>query len=218
MATTYTTNYHLGKQTDHGDKFDMDVITDDMDIIDAQMKANSDIANAYYPQIVEGEYIDHSDIAFFREGVMTGTFNLIDLGIRLTDAAANQPGVLRAYTIETYDSSSQGQAMQMLELPAEGRVFVRYGTIFVQWYSWKELTEIYDIYENSTITNSDLNTFYHGTRAGLLDTAITGASSDIYGIVRAYQMGTLEYMQIAEAVDGTRRTRYQSGTNWSAWA
>lgn len=40
MSTTYTTNYHLGKQTDSSDNFDMSVITDNMDIIDAQMKSN----------------------------------------------------------------------------------------------------------------------------------------------------------------------------------
>lgn len=40
MSTTYTTNYHLGKQTDTSDNFDMSVITDNMDIIDTQMKSN----------------------------------------------------------------------------------------------------------------------------------------------------------------------------------
>lgn len=40
MATTYTTNYHLGMQTDTSDKFDMSVITDNMLIIDNQMKQN----------------------------------------------------------------------------------------------------------------------------------------------------------------------------------
>lgn len=42
MSTTYTTNYHLGKQTDINDNFNMTVITDNMDIIDGQMKANAD--------------------------------------------------------------------------------------------------------------------------------------------------------------------------------
>jgi hypothetical protein len=47
MATTYTENYHLGKQENHADKFRMDVITANMDIIDAQMKKNEDeIASA----------------------------------------------------------------------------------------------------------------------------------------------------------------------------
>lgn len=34
MATEYTPNINLGKQTDHSDKFDMTVITDNMDILD----------------------------------------------------------------------------------------------------------------------------------------------------------------------------------------
>lgn len=42
MATTYTENFHLGKQENHADKFSMDVITSNMDIIDAQMKENAD--------------------------------------------------------------------------------------------------------------------------------------------------------------------------------
>lgn len=42
MATTYTENYHLGKQENHADKFRMDVITANMDIIDEQIKKNED--------------------------------------------------------------------------------------------------------------------------------------------------------------------------------
>ena len=42
MATTYTPNYHLGKQTDPNDNFDMSVITANMDTIDSQMKTNAD--------------------------------------------------------------------------------------------------------------------------------------------------------------------------------
>ena len=45
MATTYTTNYHLGKQTDHADKFDMSVITDNADKIDTALKENADAIN-----------------------------------------------------------------------------------------------------------------------------------------------------------------------------
>lgn len=44
MATTYTTNYNLGKQENHADKFDMDVITDNADKIDAALaELQSDI-------------------------------------------------------------------------------------------------------------------------------------------------------------------------------
>ena len=37
MSTSYTEYYNLGKQTDHADKFDMDVITDNADKIDAAL-------------------------------------------------------------------------------------------------------------------------------------------------------------------------------------
>ena len=46
MATTYTPNYHLGKQEDRSDKFLMSVITENMDIIDEQLKATDDKATA----------------------------------------------------------------------------------------------------------------------------------------------------------------------------
>lgn len=46
MATTYTLNYHLGKQEDRSDKFVMKIITDNMDIIDEQLKATDDKATA----------------------------------------------------------------------------------------------------------------------------------------------------------------------------
>lgn len=45
MSTTYTTNYHLGKQTDTSDNFDMSVITDNMDIIDTQLNNNKTEVN-----------------------------------------------------------------------------------------------------------------------------------------------------------------------------
>lgn len=42
MSTSYTTNYHLGKQLNHSDYFDMKVITDNMDTIDSALKTNAD--------------------------------------------------------------------------------------------------------------------------------------------------------------------------------
>ena len=47
MATTYTTNYNLGKQENHADKFDMDVITDNADKIDAALTAKADKSTTY---------------------------------------------------------------------------------------------------------------------------------------------------------------------------
>jgi hypothetical protein len=121
MATTYTPNYNLGKQEDYSDKFDMSVITDDMDIIDAQMKANADAAAAVTPTV-----------------------------------------------------------------------------------------------ESSTIDNTALASFYSGIKAGELAAEITGSSAE-YGIVRAYMLSETESMQIAEAVDGTRKTRYYTSSAWSSW-
>lgn len=48
MATTYTPNYNLGKQEDHADKFSMNVITDNMDIIDGVMKELADKIKSVY--------------------------------------------------------------------------------------------------------------------------------------------------------------------------
>jgi len=47
MSTTYTPNYNLGKQEDHADKFDMSVITDNMDKLDTALHEQAeDIAEA----------------------------------------------------------------------------------------------------------------------------------------------------------------------------
>lgn len=45
MSITYTENYHLGMQEDHADKFNMNVITGNMEIIDQVLsnKADADI-------------------------------------------------------------------------------------------------------------------------------------------------------------------------------
>ena len=50
MAITYTENYHLGKQEDHTDKFDMDVITENADKIDealSGMQSDLDAKGTY---------------------------------------------------------------------------------------------------------------------------------------------------------------------------
>lgn len=64
MSTSYTEYYNLGKQTDHADKFDMDVITDNADKIDAALHeqavgistvtANEAIDRAALVQLVDG--------------------------------------------------------------------------------------------------------------------------------------------------------------------
>lgn len=46
MATTYTENYHLGKQNNINDLFQMSVITGNMDIIDSLIKSANDAISA----------------------------------------------------------------------------------------------------------------------------------------------------------------------------
>jgi hypothetical protein len=73
MSTTYTTNYHLGKQTDTSDTFDMSVITDNMDIIDTQMKSN------------ENNIITTARIAEDAETKSNTALNVINYGPQKTD-------------------------------------------------------------------------------------------------------------------------------------
>lgn len=47
MGTTYTENYNLGMQKDHSDKFDMNVITDNMEILDSVLAEKVDKAEGY---------------------------------------------------------------------------------------------------------------------------------------------------------------------------
>ena len=49
MATTYTPNYNLGKQTNANDTFDMSVITDNMDKIDTAMNDNKTNISSLLP-------------------------------------------------------------------------------------------------------------------------------------------------------------------------
>ena len=69
-----------------------------------------------------------------------------------------------------------------------------------------------------TIDNAYLATMLEGIVAGELDTEITGGASAMNGIVRAYKTSSTDSIQIAEAIDGTRKTRYYTSSTWSSWA
>ena len=69
----------------------------------------------------------------------------------------------------------------------------------------------------STIDNTALASFFEGTMTGELAAEITGSSA-LAGVVRAYKTSSTDSIQIAEAIDGTRKTRYYSSSTWSAWA
>lgn len=89
MATTYTSNYHLGKQTDKADKFNMTVITDNMDIIDAALADKEDKPEAATAQI------SNTTLEEFFSGTMTG-----ELAAEITGSSAAY-GIVRAYTLDT---------------------------------------------------------------------------------------------------------------------
>lgn len=122
MATTYTPNYNLGKQEDYSDKFDMSVITDDMDIIDTQMKANADAAAAVTPK-VKSTAIDNAALALVFNGTVTGS-----IATEITGGSAATYGVVRAYMVSDTD------AMQICET-IDGSRLTRYYTSNA-WGSW----------------------------------------------------------------------------------
>lgn len=69
----------------------------------------------------------------------------------------------------------------------------------------------------ATIDNTALADFFEGTIAGELAAEITGSSA-LAGVVRAYKTSSTDSIQIAEAIDGTRVTRYYTSSTWSSWA
>lgn len=82
----------------------------------------------------------------------------------------------------------------------------------------QEIQEYVPVISSTTIDNTALATVFTGTICGLLDTAITGESTAIYGIVRAYTVDTDTAMQIAEDFNGGRHYRTYTSSTWSAWA
>ena len=70
---------------------------------------------------------------------------------------------------------------------------------------------------SQTIDNTYLATMLEGTVAGELAAEITGGSAAA-GVVRAYKTSSTDSIQIAEAIDGTRKTRYYTSSAWSSWA
>lgn len=69
----------------------------------------------------------------------------------------------------------------------------------------------------ATIDNTVLADYFSGTLTGELAAEITGSTAQA-GIVRAYMTGSTDSIQIAEAIDGTRVTRYYTSGAWSSWA
>lgn len=68
----------------------------------------------------------------------------------------------------------------------------------------------------ASIDNTALADFFEGTIAGELAAEITGSSA-LSGVVRAYMTSDTDSIQIAEAIDGTRVTRFYTSSAWSSW-
>lgn len=80
MSTTYTPNYNLGKQEDHTDKFDMSVITENMDKLDTALHEQAeDISEAQNRQdsLDTAEAADRAALAELIDG---GAKNVIQVG------------------------------------------------------------------------------------------------------------------------------------------
>lgn len=116
MATTYTPNYHLGKQTDKADKFNMTILTDNMDIIDEALAGKEE-----KPQAATAE-IDNTALDEFYNGTMTG-----ELAAEITGSSAAY-GIVRAYTLDT------SVYMQIAEVIDGTRLTRSYAS--GSWSSW----------------------------------------------------------------------------------
>lgn len=84
MSTTYTPNYNLGKQEDHADKFDMSVITENMDKLDAalheQAEDISEVQNAQ-SDLEAAEAADRAALAELIDGGGKNRLPFSDLSV-----------------------------------------------------------------------------------------------------------------------------------------
>lgn len=115
MATTYTTNFHLGMQTNTADKFGMSVITGNMPIIDAALSKTVPTITAT---------ISNATLADFYEGVVTGV-----VAAEIT-GDSDMYGVVRAYSVNT----ELAAYMQLCELWDGTRLTRHY--LNGSWSSW----------------------------------------------------------------------------------
>lgn len=116
MATTYTTNFHLGMQANTADKFDMSVITDNMPIIDAALSKSVPTVTAT---------ISNTTLADFHEGVVTGV-----VAAEIT-GDTDMYGVVRAYIV----NQELEAYMQICELWNGSRLTRHY--LNGSWSSWE---------------------------------------------------------------------------------
>ncbi|MBQ6170514.1 MAG: hypothetical protein IJK30_11230 [Ruminococcus sp.] len=84
MSTTYTPNYNLGKQEDHADKFDMSVITENMDKLDTVLHEQAeDISEAQNRQdsLDTAEAADRAALAELIDGAAKNRLPFKDISM-----------------------------------------------------------------------------------------------------------------------------------------
>ena len=145
MATTYTSNYNLGKQEDKNDNFSMDVITENMDKLDAALMTKEDNLLqeqkdklATTTKTVISEIIDIIEaLNWSATAPFTQNITLSVAGHTITDAD---------YDLNIYRVSNAIEATDKLEIEAysyiDKAVISADNTLTLTVYDYKPLTDI----------------------------------------------------------------------------
>lgn len=119
MSTSYTEYYNLGKQTDHADKFDMDVITDNADKIDAALHeqavsistvtANEAIDRAALVQLVDGGPKNSCKLGFTSKAATSRSPSITNNGssITINGSRSTSSATILVYDLVDDESLSQ---------------------------------------------------------------------------------------------------------------
>ena len=145
MATTYTSNYNLGKQEDKNDNFSMDVITENMDKLDAALMSKENnlpqeqkdkLATTTKTAIAEITDIIET-LHWSATAPFTQNITLSVAGHTITDAD---------YDINIYRVSNSVEATDKLEIEAysyiDKAVISANNTLTLTAYDYKPLTDI----------------------------------------------------------------------------
>lgn len=204
MSTSYTTNYHLGKQLNHSDYFDMDVITDNMDTIDSALKSNADNISAT-SSTVSGHTTSISELQSSIETLSS-------------DVSSSISGLQSS--IDTLSSTVSGYSGDISSLETD----VSRLTTNLDKYAIPQHLET-DI----IIVDSDISNFKNGVMVGMFSQKLwdRNASDQSYerGALFAYNLNPIsssqyfpEYIQILILNDSYSRKmlmRENSGSGWS---
>lgn len=98
MSTTYTENYNLGMQKDHSDKFDMGVITDNMEKIDEALAGKQDT-------------LTPTQLAAINSGITTEKVSQIDDNAAAISEIDSEEDKDRAALVELVDSGAKNIAV-----------------------------------------------------------------------------------------------------------